>query len=256
MRPDSRHARQQSAGPGDRGSGGSAGVGARRADGVSNARARASVPHSQFGSHCGTRAGRTRARDATRPGTSRRGPCPGGAEARTRSRRRPKSRPPGAGARDVEGRQPPGARLPRQPWIVRRRRDVLSARTDPGTSLPTTGTRVIPMVPVGPAAGARGQLLWQPMGGGTLVVSGLPQPPAGRTYQLWLGSIDLGNRVSAGLLAVDSQGTGTLRVAPPRATWCSRHLRDHDGAPGRLRASLPMISCWSVSCPRRLKAPP
>jgi hypothetical protein len=86
-------------------------------------------------------------------------------------------------------------------------------------SLPTTGTRVIPLVPVGPAAGARGQLLWEPMGGGTLVVSGLPQPPAGRTYQLWLGSIDLGNRVSAGLLAIDSQGTGTLRVAAPRATW-------------------------------------
>ena len=78
---------------------------------------------------------------------------------------------------------------------------------------------MIPLVPVGPAAGARGQLLWEPMGGGTLVVSGLPQPPAGRTYQLWLGSINLGNRVSAGLLAVDSQGTGTLRVAPPRATW-------------------------------------
>jgi len=96
---------------------------------------------------------------------------------------------------------------------------LLSARTDPAASLPTSGTRVIALVPVGPAAGARGQLLWEPMGGGTLVVSGLPQPPAGRTYQLWLGSINLGNRVSAGLLAVDAQGTGTLRVAPPRATW-------------------------------------
>jgi hypothetical protein len=52
-----------------------------------------------------------------------------------------------------------------------------------------------------------------------LVVSGLPQPPVGRTYQLWLGSIDGGNRVSAGLLMVDAQGAGTLRVAPPRATW-------------------------------------
>jgi hypothetical protein len=61
--------------------------------------------------------------------------------------------------------------------------------------------------------------MWDPMGGGTLVVSGLPQLPVGRTYQLWLGSIDLGTRVSAGLLAVDSQGGGTLRVAPPRATW-------------------------------------
>jgi hypothetical protein len=78
---------------------------------------------------------------------------------------------------------------------------------------------VISLVAVGAGAGARGQLLWEPMGGGTLVVSGLPQPPAGRTYQLWLGSINLGSRVSAGLLAVDAQGAGTLRVAPPRATW-------------------------------------
>jgi hypothetical protein len=57
------------------------------------------------------------------------------------------------------------------------------------------------------------------MGGGILVVSGLRQPPVGRTYQLWLGSISLGNRISGGLLAVDSLGAGTLRVAPPRATW-------------------------------------
>jgi hypothetical protein len=78
---------------------------------------------------------------------------------------------------------------------------------------------VISLVAVGAATGARGQLQWEPIGGGTLVVSGLPQPPAGRTYQLWLGSINLGNRVSAGLVAVDSQGAGTLRVAPPRATW-------------------------------------
>jgi Anti-sigma-K factor rskA, C-terminal len=78
---------------------------------------------------------------------------------------------------------------------------------------------VISLVPVGAATGARGQLLWEPIGGGVLVVSGLPKPPVGRTYQLWLGSIDLGSRVSAGLLVVDAQGAGMLRVAPPRATW-------------------------------------
>ena len=78
---------------------------------------------------------------------------------------------------------------------------------------------MVPLVPVTPGTGARGQLMWESMGGGVLVVSGLPQPPAGRTYQLWLGSISLGNRISGGLLAVDSQGAGTLRVAPPRATW-------------------------------------
>jgi hypothetical protein len=51
------------------------------------------------------------------------------------------------------------------------------------------------------------------------MVQGMPQPPIGRTYQLWLGSVDMGSRVSAGLLMVDAQGAGTLRVAPPRATW-------------------------------------
>ena len=122
---------------------------------------------------------------------------------------RPEPPPP------VSDRPPPGA-TSRQPATAPR---LLSARTDPGTSLPTGGSRVISLVPVGSATGARGQILWEPIGGGTLVVSGLPQPPVGRTYQLWLGSIDLGNRVSAGLLAVDSQGAGTLRVAPPRATW-------------------------------------
>ena len=78
---------------------------------------------------------------------------------------------------------------------------------------------MISLIPVGGTRGARGQLLWEPFGGGVLVVSGLPQPPAGRTYQLWLGSINLGSRVSAGLLSVDAQGAGTLRVAAPRATW-------------------------------------
>jgi hypothetical protein len=96
---------------------------------------------------------------------------------------------------------------------------LVNARPESGTPLPSGAARVISLVAVGAGAGARGQLLWEPMGGGTLVVSGLPQPPAGRTYQLWLGSINLGSRVSAGLLAVDAQGAGTLRVAPPRATW-------------------------------------
>jgi hypothetical protein len=78
---------------------------------------------------------------------------------------------------------------------------------------------VITLVPVGAGTGARAQLYWEYGLGGRLVVSGLAQPPPGRTYQLWLGSIKLGNRASGGLLMVDAQGEGTLRFAPPRATW-------------------------------------
>ena len=78
---------------------------------------------------------------------------------------------------------------------------------------------MITLVPVGAGTGARAQLYWEFGQGGRLVVSGLAQPPPGRTYQLWLGSIKLGNRASGGLLMVDSQGAGTLRFAPPGATW-------------------------------------
>ena len=78
---------------------------------------------------------------------------------------------------------------------------------------------MITLVPVGAGTGARAQLHWEVGQGGRLVVSGLAQPPPGRSYQMWLGSIKLGNRASGGLLMVDAQGEGTLRIAPPRATW-------------------------------------
>jgi hypothetical protein len=139
---------------------------------------------------------------APAPVVAKRAPEPAAPAATPKVAPRPEPAPP------VE-RPAPAASAPK----------LLSARTDPGVAVPPSGARVIAMVPVGAAPRARGQLLWEPVGGGTLVVSGLPQPPAGRTYQLWLGSINLGNRVSAGLLAVDAQGAGTLRVAPPRATW-------------------------------------
>jgi hypothetical protein len=80
-------------------------------------------------------------------------------------------------------------------------------------------TRVITLVPVGGGTGARAQIYWEFSHGGRLVVSGLAPPPPGRTYQLWLGSIKLGNRASGGLLMVDPQGEGTLRITAPRASW-------------------------------------
>ena len=131
--------------------------------------------------------------------------------------------PPKAAAEHCGGqeRDAPRRRRSWQPGRRRRgrqarprcNRELLQRASDPGDLADCGGTRVIPLVPVGAATGARGQLTWEPIGGGVLVVSGLPQPPTGRTYQLWLGSISLGNRVSAGLLMVDAQGAGTLRVA-------------------------------------------
>ena len=96
----------------------------------------------------------------------------------------------------------------------------VKARFDPAPP-PVSGPRVITLIPVGPGAsvGARGQLHWESGAGGRLVVSGLPQLPPGRSYQLWLGSMRLGSRMSGGLLTVDAQGAGTLHVPPPRATW-------------------------------------
>ena len=111
-----------------------------------------------------------------------------------------------------------------------------AARLEPAAPAPSSGasarpelaptpapsapiTRVITLVPVGGGAGARAQLYWEFSHGGRLVVSGLAPPPPGRTYQLWLGSIKLGNRASGGLLMVDPQGEGTLRITAPRASW-------------------------------------
>jgi hypothetical protein len=124
----------------------------------------------------------------------------------------------------LEARRPPG------PWRAPAPAPQKSAaRSDPeassilATAGPRTdaaaGLRVITLVPVGSGAGARAQLHWEFSQGGRLVVSGLAQPPPGRTYQLWLGSIKLGHRTSGGLLTLDAQGDGTLRVAPPRASW-------------------------------------
>lgn len=62
----------------------------------------------------------------------------------------------------------------------------------------------------GPAAGARGVLAWDPEQGlCALSVDGLPQPPAGHVYQLWLVKDD-GSAVSMGTFTVDADGTGRL----------------------------------------------
>ena len=58
---------------------------------------------------------------------------------------------------------------------------------------------------------AQGQLIADPKNNsGVLVISGLDQLEAGKTYQVWL--IDASGPKSAGLLSVDSKGQAVLIV--------------------------------------------
>jgi anti-sigma-K factor RskA len=71
--------------------------------------------------------------------------------------------------------------------------------------------QVVSLAGLEPAPAARARVIWSPPSGGLLVATGLPSPPAGKTYQLWAIA---GNRppVPAGLLEVDSRGAGSLRL--------------------------------------------
>ena len=72
---------------------------------------------------------------------------------------------------------------------------------------------VIAMVGTDSAPQARGVLVSSPDGRyGTLVVDGLPNLDAGKTYQLWLNRD--GDRVSGGLFTVGRTGYGALKVDP------------------------------------------
>jgi anti-sigma-K factor RskA len=56
-------------------------------------------------------------------------------------------------------------------------------------------------------------MMWHEKAGGILVAAGLPEAPAGKTYQLW--AIAGGNApVSAGVFSVDPSGAGSLTVRP------------------------------------------
>lgn len=64
-----------------------------------------------------------------------------------------------------------------------------------------------------PSPGAWGRIWWDRDAGGTFVAGGLPIPPPGKTYQLWV--IAGGKPVSAGVFTVDPRsGVARVRVAP------------------------------------------
>jgi anti-sigma-K factor RskA len=61
--------------------------------------------------------------------------------------------------------------------------------------------------------GAAGRLLWSPSTQeGILLTSGLPQPPAGKAYELW--AIAGKAPVPAGVFTVDREGRGVLHLSP------------------------------------------
>jgi anti-sigma-K factor RskA len=72
------------------------------------------------------------------------------------------------------------------------------------------GTQVVMLNGLAPAPEARARLLWSPERGGTLLATGLPPPPADKTYELW--AIAGGKPVPAGLFTVDAEGRGSAQV--------------------------------------------
>lgn len=75
------------------------------------------------------------------------------------------------------------------------------------------GTQEIPLSGLPPSPRASGRVAWHPGRGGGAIVSGLPTPPPDKMYQLW--ALVGGNPpVSAGVLIVDSSGSGDLSVRP------------------------------------------
>jgi len=71
------------------------------------------------------------------------------------------------------------------------------------------------------ASAATGQAYWSPSRGLWFTAGGLPVLSPGRIYQLWL-VLPRQAPVSAGLLAVNAQGTGTLLAPSPAAAGSSR----------------------------------
>ena len=88
---------------------------------------------------------------------------------------------------------------------VTRQRELLALVSAPET-------RVVTLAGLKPSPTASARMWWHRTAGGFFVASGLPSPPSGKTYQLWV--IAEGKPVSAGVFDVDPKGRGVLQVKP------------------------------------------
>jgi anti-sigma-K factor RskA len=73
-------------------------------------------------------------------------------------------------------------------------------------------TRVVALRGLDPTPTATGRVLWHERTGGHVFVANLPQPPAGKAYELW--TISGGQPHPAGVFTVDMSGRGSHPVAP------------------------------------------
>lgn len=79
----------------------------------------------------------------------------------------------------------------------------------------TAGTRTVSLTPTAPAA-PQVNAYWNEIAGLLLTGRGMPSPPTGRTYQLWVVP-KKGNPISAGIFDPDAQGRALL-ISRPQAT--------------------------------------
>ncbi len=89
--------------------------------------------------------------------------------------------------------------------VVTAQRQTLALLRDPAT-------RVVHLAGLDPSPQARARVIWNERRGGVFVAADLPAAPPDKVYELW--AIAGGKPRPAGLFRVDTQGTGTVDVAP------------------------------------------
>ncbi len=76
------------------------------------------------------------------------------------------------------------------------------------------GSIQVSLQATGAGTGAHGTILFHPSeAAGLVAVSGLPRPPQGRAYQLWMYRGD--ELMDGGMLSVDAQGMAVRTVSAP-----------------------------------------
>lgn len=108
------------------------------------------------------------------------------------------------------------ARAEQQQRELQERLDGFAGQADRAIAILTAGDmRPLELAaPSGPSA-ATARAYWSPSQGLLLVADDLPEPPAGRIYQVWLIAGAGASPVSAGLLGEDGSRRGMLLVPPP-----------------------------------------